>query len=107
MDFDGRFNRAEYAQNYRSLGFAPSDARMEELYGRSTANTRSGNEFSFKPNRYAIGWVDAEELFHPGFECAHVSSGEQNPSVRKYEKKSSFWFRFHQNQQVVAGELKP
>lgn len=97
MDFDPeRFDRDELREHLHDLGVEDGvDYYMDELLTRTTKNTRTGNEFGFKPVHLSVGST-ANEQFYSGFDCDVDASGydvalatNKNPV-----NSSSFWIRF-------------
>ena len=105
MDFDENiFSRADLQNHLAQLGVL-YDYDLGGLLKRTTKNTRSGNEFGFKPSTLEIGSSVANTFYagqsytvetegtHPQSKRC-VLEDEENDDDRVLP--SSFWFRFHE-----------
>lgn len=90
MDWiDEIYDRTSFA--VAALGILGEKHTIEELLTRTTKNTRSGNEFGFKPRAMSVG-VEVGQQYFRGFETAVEPKGI-NPHTEK-DLPSSFWIRF-------------
>lgn len=100
MDWDDKkFSRSELKSHIISLGKNVDDRDMDELLGRTTQDTRTGQEFGFKPIEIALGSM-YQGTFLQGW-----SSRVDREGVSPFQKKplpSSFWIRFGEEVRVVA-----
>ncbi|KAI0342571.1 RdRP-domain-containing protein [Trametopsis cervina] len=91
MDWDDKiFSRDDFQTHFNDLEILDHHP-MDELLQRTTATSRTGNEFGFKPVHLAIGTIDRGQ-FHQGFEATVERQGI-NVHTRK-PIPSSFWVRF-------------
>ncbi|KAI0752286.1 RdRP-domain-containing protein [Irpex lacteus] len=94
MDWiDEIYDRTSFAEHVAALGILGEKHTVEELLTRTTKNTRSGNEFGFKPRAMSIG-VEVGQQYFRGFETAVEPKGI-NPHTEK-DLPSSFWIRFQE-----------
>lgn len=94
MDWDNDvFSRDELEQNLGSLGVLQNYS-VDELLVRTTKNTRTGNEFGFKPTELSLGVIKGEE-YYSGF---HGKVNRDGPNIHHKDEEachpSSFWIRF-------------
>ena len=96
MDFDPAvFDRDEIKRHLADLGVL-YDHDLDELLKRTTQNTRSGNEFGFKPVQLAIG-INQGRAFYEGRSFMVEKSGRHPYSTEEKPRDplpSSFWIRF-------------
>lgn len=91
MDWDdNKFDLGELSAHLQDLGVLDR-YKVEELLDRTTENTRTGNEFGFKPVSLAIGVV-AESNYYEGFTSDVDFQGENVHNNKSLP--SSVWIRF-------------
>lgn len=96
MDFDpDKFDRDELKEHLHDLGVEDGvDYKMDELLTRTTKNTRTGNEFGFKPVQVSVGST-ANGQFYSGFDRDVEPSGyDATSQAENHSNASSFWIRF-------------
>lgn len=100
MDWDDEvFNRSELKDHLWNLGKKVDDRDMDELLERTTGNTRTGQEFGFKPIEIALGSM-YQGAFLQGW-----STRVDKEGVSPFQKKplpSSFWIRFREEVRIVT-----
>lgn len=94
MDWnDDLYDRNELGAHLGSLGVLQNHT-VDELLVRTTKNTRTGNEFGFKPTELSVGTTAAGEYFS-GF---HALVHRDGPNIHHIDPEarhaSSFWIRF-------------
>lgn len=95
MDWDDEhFSREEFTSHYDALGILENHD-IADLLTRSTENTRTGNEFSFKLCALTIG-VMVGRQFYCGFDADVDSHGVNIQSKKRKTIPSSFWMRFYE-----------
>ncbi|KAI0090965.1 RdRP-domain-containing protein [Irpex rosettiformis] len=93
MDWnDDVFSKEEFASHFATLGILDQHT-VPELLTRTTKNTRTGNEFGFKPTALTIG-LGVKHQFYSGFET-DVDKAGVNVHTRE-NMPSSFWIRFRE-----------
>lgn len=94
MDWDERFSKTELYDNLDDLGvWKNPQYNLDELLIRTTRNTRSGQEFGFKPLRLSIG-VLSNGQFYEGF--ASILDRQGRSVNTDKDIPSSFWIRFRE-----------
>lgn len=94
MDWDERFSKTELYDNLDDLGIWDRPKyKLDELLVRTTKNTRSGQEFGFKPRRLSIG-ILTNGQFYEGFTSVLDRKG-RNVNTDE-DIASSFWIRFRE-----------
>ena len=88
------FSRGEITSHYDALGILENHD-IPDLLTRSTENTRTGNEFSFKLCALTIG-VAVGQQFYCGFIADVDSHGVNIQSKKRKKIPSTFWMRFHE-----------
>lgn len=86
------FDVSDFEDHLDSLGIL-NDYTVDGLLVRTTKNTRTGNEFGFKPIHLAIGTVK-DETFYGGFESQVEREGIDVHKPTGNPLPSSFWIRF-------------
>ncbi|PSR72360.1 hypothetical protein PHLCEN_2v11766 [Hermanssonia centrifuga] len=105
MDWDDeKYDREELHDHLGELEIL-RDHSVEDLLVRTTQNTRTGNEFGFKPTEIALGLTSASKTcFYSGFKRMvdrkglSVLSGEETPS--------SFWICFQEEVEFSCARSK-
>ena len=95
MDFDEkRFSKEDFKQHATQLGLVRNDSELEQLLKRTTKNTRTGEEFSFKPVDISIGTHVGVD-FVEGVSWS-VDPAGPHPHHEGEQQPSSFWIRFRE-----------
>ncbi|EKM58681.1 uncharacterized protein PHACADRAFT_253168 [Phanerochaete carnosa HHB-10118-sp] len=93
MDWDPEiFDRLAFEDHLDDLGIL-GDHAVDELLVRTTENTRSGNEFGFKPTHLNIGTLKGH-TFYSGFDSRVERNGLNIQKPTGEPLPSSFWIRF-------------